>query len=738
MKKLIYTVCFVLFLSVMVASAEFKTFPWRGELVLDAKLEETGWQNAGPISTFIQQEPDNGKPSSESTQVRIFFNDTCFIIGFHCFDSKPDQIIAQKVTHDLLSESDFISFYLDPYGDGQMFYVFRISAASGQMDGTVTEGVSFGLSTQWDGMWYSKVRIDSLGYCGEVIIPFKIMNISLKGNNWGINIDRKISRKNEISFLSPVQIGEAAPHPSFADKLSGIKIKKYRSPLTLIPGLVVNNEFPENNPDKYEFRPHLGLDIAWKPNPLTIINAAVLPDFALAEADQTDITNDRYEVQLPEKRAFFNERMDLFKKPIEMFYSRRVGQRLTASIAQPIWGGLKLSAKTGGTEIALLDVFTGKKLFRRTDTPDTAYAANYGTFCLRHSPLPSLSLSILTAHKDYVESIDGLRLFQRAYSTDLTWLLNRKITANALAAFSHQSESNSSAVESGEVNNNIDRMAFTLNLGQISHVWNWGLSFKKIGAQFEINEIGYLPRNDLLTFSPELKYKHHINKKGFNRLEFYPVYKEEYDSDLHLERREITLKAKLIKDNKFYTAFLFVPSKYREKNDSLGYKWYVESQTLSDASRPLSFYAVLYYGDFFDNAYFNKFPNADVHDLYGKRFFCHYTQDWHITSRIKLTGRIIFYNETLHSTRNNRRVLATFNGDFALRERILLRIYEQYLGHTGELKTNALLKYQFTSRSAFYAGINGFHDIDMEQEYPEDIYTLFYLKLSYFFERNLK
>ena len=41
---------------------------------LDGRLDEGPWQRAVPAAGFIQQDPDNGKPATEATEVRIIYN----------------------------------------------------------------------------------------------------------------------------------------------------------------------------------------------------------------------------------------------------------------------------------------------------------------------------------------------------------------------------------------------------------------------------------------------------------------------------------------------------------------------------------------------------------------------------------------------------------------------------------------------------------------------------------------
>src|SRR5688500_16093037 len=65
-------------------------------IVLDGRLEEEVWSRAVPARDFIQQDPDNGKPATEPTEVRILFTSTALYMGVTAFDSEPDQWLGYQ------------------------------------------------------------------------------------------------------------------------------------------------------------------------------------------------------------------------------------------------------------------------------------------------------------------------------------------------------------------------------------------------------------------------------------------------------------------------------------------------------------------------------------------------------------------------------------------------------------------------------------------------------------------
>ncbi len=61
---------------------------------LDGSPDEEFWQKANPISQFLQQEPLEGQPASEKTEIRIAYDKKNLYISEIFYDSEPDQIKA--------------------------------------------------------------------------------------------------------------------------------------------------------------------------------------------------------------------------------------------------------------------------------------------------------------------------------------------------------------------------------------------------------------------------------------------------------------------------------------------------------------------------------------------------------------------------------------------------------------------------------------------------------------------
>jgi hypothetical protein len=57
---------------------------------IDGVLDEAIWQSAAVISDFIQQQPAEGAPATERTEVRVVYNGSSLFIGVRAFDSSHE------------------------------------------------------------------------------------------------------------------------------------------------------------------------------------------------------------------------------------------------------------------------------------------------------------------------------------------------------------------------------------------------------------------------------------------------------------------------------------------------------------------------------------------------------------------------------------------------------------------------------------------------------------------------
>ncbi len=113
---------------------------------IDGRVEENAWSLAEPFSTFTQQEPDEGQPATERTEIRFLIDRGTLYIGVVCHDSAPDAIVVSQSRRDAeLTETDSIQILLDTFNDGQNAFVFGTNPFGIEYDGQVmAEGQTAG------------------------------------------------------------------------------------------------------------------------------------------------------------------------------------------------------------------------------------------------------------------------------------------------------------------------------------------------------------------------------------------------------------------------------------------------------------------------------------------------------------------------------------------------------------------------------------------------------------------
>src|SRR6266550_2010125 len=85
---------------------------------IDGLLDELPWSLAQPATDFLQEQPNEGEPASEKTEVRFLFNDKNLYIGIRAFDSEAKRINARELVRDAeFSNDDTVAILLDTYDD---------------------------------------------------------------------------------------------------------------------------------------------------------------------------------------------------------------------------------------------------------------------------------------------------------------------------------------------------------------------------------------------------------------------------------------------------------------------------------------------------------------------------------------------------------------------------------------------------------------------------------------------
>ena len=111
-------------------------------LDVDGRLDERIYSLTPAVSGFIQQEPREGEPATERTEVWIFFDTNNVYVAVRCWYTEPDRILANEMRRDNVNIfwGDSLTVVFDTYYDRRTGYFFQTNALGAVRDALVAEG----------------------------------------------------------------------------------------------------------------------------------------------------------------------------------------------------------------------------------------------------------------------------------------------------------------------------------------------------------------------------------------------------------------------------------------------------------------------------------------------------------------------------------------------------------------------------------------------------------------------
>jgi len=336
-------------------------------IVLDGRLDEGPWRRALPASGFVQQDPDNGVPATEQTEVRIVYSDSALYMGVTCLDSEPDLWLGyQRRRDEFLQSDDRFMWNIDTFNNQQSSYFFEMNP-SGLM-GDALRGTGFN-NRQWDGIWNAKVLRSEIGWTIEIEIPFRTLNFDPNAEGWGINFQRTVRRKNEESVWSGWLRNQGLNRLSNAGLLTGLNNINQGIGLDIKPYVVGYSEsFPGRGDSSVTNDANAGVDVFYNPAPGVRTNLTINTDFAQTEVDQRLVNLTRFPTFFQERRDFFLDGSTFFDfqsttsagNSLLPYFSRRIGLDGNGDPQKIVVGG-KLGGQLGTNDVGALYVRTGEE-----------------------------------------------------------------------------------------------------------------------------------------------------------------------------------------------------------------------------------------------------------------------------------------------------------------------------------------------------------------------------------------
>jgi hypothetical protein len=314
-------------------------------IVLDGRLDEPAWLAGTLVTDFTQNQPHEGEPAVQRTEVRFLFDTDALYIGARMYDTAGGAGVRTRlVRRDSDPEGfDYIQLIFDTFHDHLGRVAFAVNPSGVKGDSYGPNGAD--LDASWDAVWDVRTRIDSLGWTAEFRIPFAQLRFPRDSvQTWGLQVERLEVRTNERSVWSFWRLNEVGGPPRYRH-LEGLRIARGPARAEILPYAVgrstndphVAADDPFRDSRAYDAR--IGADVKYLLASNLTLTGTVNPDFGQVEVDPAVVNLTAFETYFQERRPFFVEGGGLFDfggvncffcsdlSSPDLFYSRRIGRQ---------------------------------------------------------------------------------------------------------------------------------------------------------------------------------------------------------------------------------------------------------------------------------------------------------------------------------------------------------------------------------------------------------------------------
>ena len=255
--------------------------------------------------------------------------------AYVCYDERKN-IQQNTSVHDEAS-GDIVSVMLDTFGDRQTAYKFAVTAAGVRADCRLLDDAR-NRDYSWDGVWYADAKASRLGVRGGNGDSLQIDQVQYGDRRVGTGLRPLDSRELEDLYWCTYEQNEGQRVSRFGRlALNGFRPAAKGLNLEVYP--VGDHEGHPAGGREHPVKPDAGIDIFYNPSEKLTAQLTVNPDFAQIEADPFSFnisgtkrisrsagpsSREGNEVFMASGRS----RNSGFYRPLELFYSRRIGRLL--------------------------------------------------------------------------------------------------------------------------------------------------------------------------------------------------------------------------------------------------------------------------------------------------------------------------------------------------------------------------------------------------------------------------
>ena len=297
--------------------------PAAAAVEIDGRIDPGEWEGARHVTDFKVVQPLTGASPSQPMEAWILATPEGLAIAWRVSMAPGTPRSRQPVQRDFQAQVDRVNVNIDFDGDGRTAYNFCISSTNAVGDGVFTNENAF--NDDWDGNWRHATSEDADGWTAEALIPWYIapMRDGAGGmRRMRMNIDRVIGASGERAAWPAVTFERSR----FVSDFAPVEVPQYSQSLLAVTPYV--SGLYDNVRGRSDFDG--GADLFWKPNGRFQLSATLNPDFGQVESDDLVVNFSATETFISDKRPFFTENQGIFEYTTpsdfsQLLYTRRVG-----------------------------------------------------------------------------------------------------------------------------------------------------------------------------------------------------------------------------------------------------------------------------------------------------------------------------------------------------------------------------------------------------------------------------
>lgn len=555
-------------------------------VVVDGRLDDAVYALHDSITGFTQRDPVPGAPASQHTAVWVFYDDANLYVGARMHDTAPDSVRALLARRDRWVPADRFFVFVDGYRDKRTGFYFGVNAAGTQYDGTLFNDEWD--DDTWDGVWIAKAQRTADGWTAEFRIPLSQLRFAGgQQQEWGVNFRRDIARLNERDFVvyqPPDGSGFVSRFPSLQG-ITGLQPRARREILPYVTSRFASLSHAPGDPFRSgtQVDPGAGVDAKLGLGNNLTLDATVNPDFGQVEVDPAVVNLSDVEVFFQERRPFFIEGQNIFNfgvggsnnywgfawSGIDFLYTRRIGRAPQGGTeAAPytdrpagtrILGAGKLSGRVGSWNLGVLGSVTRREYAALSDGTDqwrqeveplafygvarTQKEFNggrqglgfIGTATARDFEDPALASQVNSSA--YVGGLDGWTFLDR----DRTWVIAgwagasrvagtvERMTALQQSSVHYFQRPDATHLGVDPQATSLGGYAGRLSLNRQKGNWTFNAAAGAISPGFEVNDLGFQGRADLLNAHVVTGYRWVKPTDWYQRIQFNVAHFRQWD-----------------------------------------------------------------------------------------------------------------------------------------------------------------------------------------------------------------